>query len=102
MRSSWGGEEVRGSRGGGAVRWPAAAREEGGWRIGTPEVEDTPDWWVPPVGEREREERERWAAGVARPTRNGPLVGRKEGGEWAAWAEWGWVCFSFFSFSNPF
>jgi hypothetical protein len=24
-------------------------------------VEDTPDRWVPPAGEREREERERWS-----------------------------------------
>jgi hypothetical protein len=31
------------------------------------EVRDDPDGWVPPVGEREREERERWS---------GLLVGR--------------------------
>jgi hypothetical protein len=30
-------------------------------RIGAPQVEDTPDRWVPPVGERETEERERWS-----------------------------------------
>jgi hypothetical protein len=69
-------------------------------------VEDTPNRWVPPVGEREKEERERWC---------GPreLLGRKgisrcgkkkgKGGEWAAWAGWGWVlgfgfAFIFFSF----
>jgi hypothetical protein len=29
--------------------------------IGAPQVEDTPDRWVTPAGERETEERERWS-----------------------------------------
>jgi hypothetical protein len=72
--------------------WPAAdAGKKEGRGL---EVEGEPDRWAPPVGEREREERE-----------GGGGVGR-------LWAERGWAagwvrlggCFLFFSFlffSNP-
>jgi hypothetical protein len=68
--------------------------------MGRPEVEDTPDRWVPPVSERERGEKRRWAGAI--------LLGRErmmgrgedkegEGGEWAL-GRMGkgfgvWVCF---------
>jgi hypothetical protein len=81
--------------------------------MGRQEVEDTPDRWVPPVGERERGEKRRWADGV--------LLGRErmmgrgeekkgEGGEWTLGRMgkgFGFVFFLFFktflnNFSNPF
>jgi hypothetical protein len=42
-------------------RWLGRSRGHGRW--GRPEVGDAPDMWVPPVGERVREKRERWAGG---------------------------------------
>jgi hypothetical protein len=70
--------------------------------MGRQEVEDTPDRWVPPVGERERGEKRRWADGV--------LLGRErmmgrgeekkgEGGEWTLGRMgkgFGFVFFPFF------
>jgi hypothetical protein len=44
-----------------------------------PEVEDSPDRWVPPVGEREREERKRWAGGFNWAGRNWWAAGREDG-----------------------
>jgi hypothetical protein len=57
---------------------------------GGPEEEGDPDRWAPPVGEREREERE-----------GGGGVGRV--GLMQSWAAAGWVgLFSFFSFQIHF
>jgi hypothetical protein len=50
-----GGGGVRGGRGLRDGRRPARPGEEGAGGG------DAPDRWVPPVGEREREERERWS-----------------------------------------
>jgi hypothetical protein len=56
------------------------------------EVEDKPDRWAPPVGERERERR----GGGALVGRCGPKAGMGRGVRW-------WVGFVFFFFfSNPF
>jgi hypothetical protein len=44
-----------------------------------PKVEDSPDRWVPPVGEREREERKRWAGGFNWAWRNWWAAGREDG-----------------------
>jgi hypothetical protein len=49
--AQWGGE---GAREAGEAARPAVLRPWG--RMGRPEVEDTPDRSVPPVGERERGE----------------------------------------------
>jgi hypothetical protein len=74
-------------------------------------VEDTPDRWVPPAGEREREERERWsgprellgpeeewAGGLTGPGEFGGLAGKKKEEGFGVWV------FSFFSksFLNKF
>jgi hypothetical protein len=66
----WG---VEGAREAGEAAPGGGGRPRPG-RKGRPEVEDTPDRWVPLVGEREREERERWSGPrelLAR-KRNGP------------------------------
>jgi hypothetical protein len=54
--AQWGG---KGAQEVGEAARPAALQLWG--RMGRPEVEDTPDRWVPPVGERERGEKRRWA-----------------------------------------
>jgi hypothetical protein len=40
-------------------------------------VEDSPDRWVPPVGEREREEMKRWAGGFNWARRNWWAAGKR-------------------------
>jgi hypothetical protein len=59
----WGGEGARGGRGRRGRSAASGGRRREGRR---PEEEEAPDRWVPPVGEREREERGvghwRWAA----------------------------------------
>jgi hypothetical protein len=57
----------------GRRRGAVAGRGQGGW--GRREVEGRPDRWAPPVGEREREEREGGGAvGRVGRNRDGPRV----------------------------
>jgi hypothetical protein len=88
--------------------------------MGAPEVGDDPDRWAPPVGERERDERVRWAGGlswageiswVAAEKEKTEELGRGEEkeGEGLEWAlghmgmGFGvWVCFFLFFFFKSF
>jgi hypothetical protein len=68
----WGKGRGEGHRGGGgeARSW---------WWVedwGPPEVEDAPDRWGPPVGERERGEKRSWVAGDKWAADEGKWVGR--------------------------
>jgi hypothetical protein len=71
-----------------------------GRRIGAPEVEDTPDRWVPPVGERERERRGGPAGEMGRRRFRGPRGkerrGRSMGRRVGLGKGFGFLFFSFF------